>query len=98
MLPFSEDTYIGGYINRLILVAISFFVAYTLANAVNDVWFHALSRFPGPPAAKVTRYWKAYVEVVQGRSFCHVLKELHAQYGEKVHVSIFEPSLLTIHA
>ena len=98
MLPFSEDTYIGGYINRLILVAISFFVAYTLAIAVNDVWFHPLSRFPGPSFAKVTRYWKAYVEVIQGRSFCHVLKELHAQYGEKVHSPIFEPPSLMVHA
>jgi hypothetical protein len=62
------------------------FAVYALYTVVYNVYLHPLARFPGPPVARTTIYWKAYVECVQKRSFCDVLRELHAQYGENFRI------------
>ncbi|PSN70482.1 cytochrome P450 monooxygenase-like protein [Corynespora cassiicola Philippines] len=59
------------------------FVAYAV---IYNVYFHPLAKFPGPPLARTTTYWKAYVECIANRSFCHVLVELHSRYGDIVRV------------
>jgi hypothetical protein len=66
----------------LLFTAIAGVVAYIAFNAIYNVYFHPLAKFPGPPIARVTIYWKAYVECIAARSFCHVLVELHERYGE----------------
>ena len=62
-------------------------VTASLASIVYNVYFHPLSSFPGPWAARATPYYKAYVEVVAGRSFAHTLEALHDRYGDVVRVS-----------
>lgn len=47
-----------------------------------NLTLHPLARFPGPKAAAVTRYWKAYIECILEQSFCHKLEDLHSKYGE----------------
>jgi hypothetical protein len=51
-------------------------------KAFKNVYQHPLSQFPGPRLAAATDSWKAWVEVVQDASFCHVLEDLHKTYGE----------------
>ncbi|KAL6703855.1 hypothetical protein ACN47E_008989 [Coniothyrium glycines] len=65
------------------LATILLYAAYTL---VYNVYLHPLARFPGPPLAPLSIYWKAYVECVANRSFCHHLVELHERYGHVVRV------------
>jgi hypothetical protein len=48
---------------------------------VQSIFFHPLSRFPGPLAARATGWWKTYVEVVKQESMVDVLFKLHEQYG-----------------
>ena len=62
-----------------VVAAMIAFVAYAV---IYNVYFHPLAKFPGPPLARTTTYWKAYVECIANRSFCHVLVELHSRYGE----------------
>jgi hypothetical protein len=66
----------------LVAVAFATAVAYVVYAVIYNVYFHPLAKFPGPPVARVTTYWKAYVECIANQSFSHVLVELHAQYGE----------------
>ncbi|KAF2235666.1 cytochrome P450 monooxygenase-like protein [Viridothelium virens] len=67
-----------------LLVLISWISWFTY-NAIYNAYLHPLARFPGPRTAAVTRYWKAFVECIQNRSFCHVLEELHKEHGDVLH-------------
>jgi hypothetical protein len=72
----------SGILAVLLPAAFATAVAYGIYTTIYNVFFHPLAKFPGPPIARATIYWKGYVECIQNRSFCHVLTELHAQYGE----------------
>ncbi|KAF1918736.1 cytochrome P450 monooxygenase-like protein [Ampelomyces quisqualis] len=76
----------SGILAALLPAAFATVVVYGIYTTVYNVLFHPLAKFPGPPMARATVYWKAYVECIQHRSFCHVLGELHAQYGPVVRV------------
>lgn len=79
----------------VILLSAAFvtFAGYAVCVTVYNVYFHPSAAFPGPPIARTTIYWKAYVECILKRSFCDVLNELHAHYGEKrAHTALrYEP-------
>ncbi|KAH7091937.1 cytochrome P450 monooxygenase-like protein [Paraphoma chrysanthemicola] len=77
----------AGILAVLLPAAFATAIAYAVYSVIYNVYFHPLAKFPGPPVAKTTIYWKAYVECVQQRSFCHVLVELHKQYGSVVRVA-----------
>lgn len=70
----------------LLSAALATVIAYAVYTVTYNVYFHPLAKFPGPPIARTTIYWKAYVECIANRSFCHVLVELHARYGDVVRV------------
>lgn len=50
-------------------------------RAINRLYFHPLSAFPGPTIAAITGLYKAYIDVVAQSSFVHNLERLHAIYG-----------------
>ncbi|KAH7062170.1 cytochrome P450 monooxygenase-like protein [Macrophomina phaseolina] len=69
----------------LILVAVAG-ATWCVYTVVYNLYFHPLARFPGPPAAAATGYWKAWIECVLEKSFVHELEVLHARYGRVVRV------------
>jgi uncharacterized membrane protein len=75
------ETHEKGLTTALLPAALAGLIAYVTYAFVYNAYFHPLAKFPGPPIARITIYWKAYVECIQNRSFCHVLVELHAKYG-----------------
>jgi hypothetical protein len=54
---------------------------YALVRIVYNVYFHPLSRFPGPRGAACTRWWLAYMELGRGISISTLREELHQKYG-----------------
>ena len=54
---------------------------YVLIRVIYNVYFHPLSRFPGPRGAACTRWWLAYMEVGRGVSLFTLRAELHQKYG-----------------
>ncbi|KAH7353180.1 cytochrome P450 monooxygenase-like protein [Pyrenochaeta sp. MPI-SDFR-AT-0127] len=70
----------------LLYTTVAVLIACAVCNVIYNFYFHPLAKFPGPPLACVTIYWKAYIECVASRSFCHYLVELHARYGDIVRV------------
>lgn len=80
-----------------VLLAFIAWLSYITQAAVYNSFFHPLSSFPGPRIAATTTLWKAFVECILNRSFCHVLEELHAQYGVYTLIVLFkveQPSCL----
>ncbi|KAI8935073.1 hypothetical protein NX059_007668 [Plenodomus lindquistii] len=80
------DQAAGNSTALLLSAAIASVLGYAVYAVIYNVCFHPLAKFPGPPLAGVTIYWKAYTECIASRSFCHYLLELHAQYGHVVRV------------
>jgi hypothetical protein len=54
---------------------------YALVRIVYNVYFHPLSRFPGPRGAACTRWWLAYMELGRRISLSTLREELHQKYG-----------------
>ena len=54
---------------------------YGLARVIYNVYFHPLSRFPGPRGAACTKWWLAYMQIVRKVSLATLRADLHQQYG-----------------
>ena len=54
---------------------------YALVRVIYNVYFHPLSRFPGPRGAACTGWWLAYMELGRGISLSTLRSELHQKYG-----------------
>ena len=54
---------------------------YSLVRVIYNVYFHPLSRFPGPRGAACTRWWLAYMELGRGVSLSTLRTGLHQKYG-----------------
>jgi hypothetical protein len=76
------QTFDNGALWTLVSAAVTVTIAYSIYSVIYNVYFHPLAKFPGPPVARITIYWKAYIECILNRSFCHALVDLHAQYGK----------------
>jgi hypothetical protein len=70
----------------LVIISLIGAVSYGAYSAISNLYHHPLAKFPGPRLAAVTSLWRAYVEVVQAKSFCHALEDLHKVYGDIVRV------------
>ncbi|CAG7999015.1 unnamed protein product [Penicillium olsonii] len=55
-------------------------------KAIKNVYFHPLSRFPGPMPAAAGSWWNMIHELLAGKGLSDLLPELHAKYGPVVRV------------
>lgn len=85
-----------GTLGVLLPAALASVIAYAIYTVIYNVYFHPLAKFPGPPLAGATIYWKAYVECIANRSFCHELVDLHARYGEMIRYSVHRDPLTSV--
>ena len=68
-------------ISLLVWTLLLTWVGRAVVTLVYNVFFHPLSKLPGPNWAKATEWWKTYIEVVKQESMTDVLVRLHKQYG-----------------
>lgn len=67
-----------------ILVISTVAVVYILAKITHNVYFHPLSKFPGPKLAAVTHLYEFYYDCVRGGKFIWEIQKMHEKYGKKI--------------
>ncbi|KAL2836751.1 cytochrome P450 [Aspergillus pseudodeflectus] len=61
-------------------------IAYYLYHILYTFYWHPLARFPGPPVAALTRFYRAYIDCSPSKSFVHTLGDLRHKYGDIVRI------------
>lgn len=54
---------------------------YTLSRVIYNLFFHPISRFPGPRGAACTNWWLVYMQLGRGISLSTLRVDLHKKYG-----------------
>ena len=62
----------------LVITSVSLWI---VTVAVYRLWFHPLSKFPGPKLAALTLWYETYYDVWRRGKFVHKVKEMHDVYG-----------------
>ncbi|EKM81552.1 hypothetical protein AGABI1DRAFT_69832 [Agaricus bisporus var. burnettii JB137-S8] len=66
------------YISSVVAVSSLFLF---VVRSVKSVFFHALSKYPGPPLAAATTLYRAYYDIVKDGGWLEHLFSLHETYG-----------------
>lgn len=65
----------------LFLVGMSLSVGYLLLRSIYRLFFHPLSKFPGPKIAAVTRAYEFYYDGIKGGMYMWEVQKMHEKYG-----------------
>ncbi|MCJ1247172.1 hypothetical protein MMC30_004384 [Trapelia coarctata] len=68
--------------SSLAALALLLFIAYAFTTAIYNIYFHPLSKFPGPKLAAATKFPIAYVSWKGDLS--HWLRKLHNDYNSEI--------------
>lgn len=81
---------LGRAVAKSSLLAVAFHASLLLSIAVYRLVFHRCGKFPGPLAARVTRWYSFYLHAKEGQ-FHKELARLHEQYGDFVRTGMCLP-------
>lgn len=77
----SKSISLWAVVPLLWLFLLSALVGWAFMKIVYNIYFHPLSKFPGPIAAKATDWWQTYHELVKKDNMLDLYARLHEQYG-----------------
>ncbi|KAI0835728.1 cytochrome P450, partial [Hypoxylon sp. FL0890] len=69
------------------VIGIAAFSCYSLALTIQRLYFHPLSKIPGPWYARVSYWYEFYQDVILGGNYVKEYPRIHAKYGPVVRVS-----------
>ena len=78
---------IMGSLTNTAYIASAYMVPLYTSMLVYRIFFHPLRKFPGPFMYKVSKLW--HVLKLIKRNNCHVLEDLHQQYGDFVRTGTY---------
>lgn len=52
-----------------------------VGRSIYRLYFHPLSKFPGPRLAAISTLYEFYYDVISGGKFMFEIKRMHEQYG-----------------
>jgi hypothetical protein len=70
--------------NHLVIITglLLLVVSLGVTLAIRQIFYHPLSKFPGPRLAALTPLYKTYYEVFRGGELLRRIQELHNMHGE----------------
>jgi len=83
---------------QLIIGLFAAAVAYDINLFIYRIFFHPLSKFPGPTLAKVTPWYRFYHNYIRGGRLTEETEKLHKKYGPVVRISPNELAFSTLEA
>ena len=66
----------------LVIWGIGSLLVYLALKSVYRLYFHPLSKFPGPKLAAITSGYEFYFNFIKGGVFIWEIERLHQVYGE----------------
>ena len=63
--------------------AVAVFILYSLVLVIYRLYFHPLTKFPGPKMAAATLWYEFYYDVNKRGSYIWKIRELHEEYGTR---------------
>jgi hypothetical protein len=66
---------------RVLKFVLVCFLSHRVLRVIYRIYFHPLSRFPGPKLTAATRWYEFYYQVVRGGRFFEKIEEMHEKYG-----------------
>lgn len=82
------------YEHEFICIAVLAVALYTLYNCVYNLYFHPLSRFPGPRLAALGHLYDLWYDCIKDGRYAWKVKEMHLKYGPIVRVNCRELHIL----
>jgi hypothetical protein len=67
---------------KLAEYAVIFYISYKIITYIQRLYFHPLSKFPGPKIAAASKLYEFYWDSYQHGRLWAKLPELHQRYGE----------------
>ncbi|KAF9886007.1 hypothetical protein FE257_012188 [Aspergillus nanangensis] len=74
----------------MLLTSILALVAYGCVVAIYRLYFHPLSKFPGPKLAAITSIYEFYYNVLKDGLFVWEIEKMHREYGPIVRINPHE--------
>ena len=68
--------------NALALATAIGLATYLIVGAVYRLFFHPLSKFPGPKLAALTTLYEGYYDVVKAGRYIFQIGRMHDRYGK----------------
>ncbi|OAL69761.1 hypothetical protein A7D00_5800 [Trichophyton violaceum] len=62
-------------------------LGYFIVQTIYRLYFHPLSKFPGPKIAAAGRFYEFYFDIVKGGMYIWEIQRMHEQYGPIVRVN-----------
>jgi hypothetical protein len=93
------DAYLYPFLSsfqRAVFTTAAGSLLYAVVHVIYNLYFHPLSRFPGPRGAACTRWWLAYMELGRGISLFTLRAELHQKYGTPFSRRFFDAAALIL--
>lgn len=74
--------------SSLLLLGFASLVLYCVFIVIHRLFFHPLSKFPGPKFAAATKWYEFYHDIIRGHGlFAAEIREMHKIYGPIVRVN-----------
>ena len=74
-------------LSQCLLYSLTSLLTYLTTLSLYRLYFHPLSRFPGPRLAALTQWYEHYHSLILDGAFLHKIAALHEQYGPIVRIA-----------
>ena len=62
---------------------------------VHRIYFHPLSKFPGPKLAALTVWYESYWDIIKRGQYTFEIGRMHEKYGKELLFVVWEPKAVT---